>query len=151
MKLPRSVQEIADVIGTDQALYLVGQMPRFKNTTKGGYQCVMYVPTKSRLTQRHELVRILGLIDAGRLCEAFGGEIIQPANCAEICRAHRDRSIILLADEGMPPAQLAELTCVSERHVRKLLREKPQVVHIHANDNTPAREQRQPLPDAIAV
>lgn len=139
------------MIGTDQALYLVGQMPRFKNTTKGGYQCVMYVPTKSRLTQRHELVRILGLIDAGKLCEAFGGEIIQPANCAEICRAHRDRSIILLADEGMAPAQIAELTCVSERHVRKLLREKPQVVHMHANDNTPAREVSQLPADRLSI
>lgn len=137
MRLPRSVQDIADVIGTEQALFLVGQMPRFKNASRGNSQPVMYVPTRTRLNPKHELVRILGWNDAVALVGAFGGEILQPANCAEIYRAFRDRSIVQMHGEGMKPAAIAELMAVSDRHVRNLVREKPQVDAPAANDNTP--------------
>lgn len=137
MRLPRSVQQIADVIGDEQALFLVGQMPRFRNASKGGgAQPTIYVPTTARLDPKHELVRILGWVDAVKLSEEFGGEILQPANCNEIYRAFRDRSIARMHAEGMKPAAIAELMGVSDRLVRNLVREKPQVDPAAANDNT---------------
>lgn len=150
MRLPRSVQEIADVIGTEQALYLVGQMPRFRNASRGNLQPVMYVPTRSRLNPKHELVRILGWNDAQALVGAFGGEILQPANCAEIYRAFRDRSIVRMHADGMKPAAIAELMDVSDRHVRNLVREKPQVDQPAANDNTPHPTLHQPQREVSA-
>lgn len=145
MRLPGSVQEIADVIGTERALYLVGQLPRcyakdprFPNAK--ATHVILYVP--KRLPPDHELVRILGWQDAKRLVDAFGGEILQPASCADVYRQFRDRSALRMVAEGMKPAAVASLLEVSERHVRNLLRENPQQDTGAANDNTAANLQR---------
>lgn len=97
----------------------------------------MYVP--KTLKPDHILVRLLGWSDAQRLVDVFGGEILQPANCADIYRQFRDRSIIRMAGDGMKPAAIAELMGVSDRHVRNLLREMPQEEIRPANDNTPRK------------
>lgn len=136
MRLPTSVQEIADVIGSDRALYLVGQLPKCYSGIEGkrGVRVILYVP--KRLKPDDNLVRILGWHDAMRLVNAFGGEILQPASCAEIYRDFRDRSIIRMSRDGMKTADIAKLMDVSDRHVRNLLREIPQEERSHANDNT---------------
>lgn len=134
MRLPASVQEIADVIGTERALYLIGQLPRCYS--KKSCHVIMYVPKS--LKPDHQLVQILGWQDATRLVDVFGGEILQPASCADIYRQFRDRSILRLVDEGMKPADVAEMMEVSDRHVRNLVREKAQEDSAPANDNTPA-------------
>lgn len=140
MRLPASVQEIADVIGTERALYLVGQLPRCyirdkRRLTATATHVILYVPKS--LKPDHELVRILGWHDATRLVDAFGGEILQPASCADVYRRFRDASILRMVREGMKPAAVAALLEVSERHVRNLLREKPQQDMRPANDNNP--------------
>lgn len=135
MRLPASVQEIADVIGSERALFLVGQLPRCY--TKKSCHVIMYVP--KHLKPDHPLVRLLGWKDAQRLVDVFGGEILQPANCADIYRQFRDREIIRMAGEGMRTASIAELMGVSDRHVRNLLREITQEDATPANDNTPRK------------
>lgn len=139
MRLPASVQEIADVIGSDRALYLVGQLPRCYQTRKDSkstsWHVILYVP--KQLKPDHQLVQVLGWHDAVRLVNAFGGEILQPASCAHIYKRFRDQSIIRMAGEGMKTAEIAELMEVSDRHVRNLLRqEKAQEELMAANDNT---------------
>jgi hypothetical protein len=143
MKLPKSVQEIADVIGDELALYLVGQLPRcyardprWPNAKSS--HVILYVPTSERLTLDHELVRILGWNDAVKLCRAFGGEILQPAECAGIYRDFRDKNIWRLVMEGTPVGIVAEWFGVSERHVKNLMRENPQEERRAANDNNTA-------------
>ncbi|OIN76288.1 hypothetical protein BL248_08400 [Ralstonia solanacearum] len=130
MQLPRTVQEIADVIGSERALYLVGKLPRYEGGVEGkkSSRVILYVPTLARLDDDHELVRILGRDDATKLCKSFGGEVLHPANCREIYRRFRDKSIAsMVADmvgSGLPNgyavAHVANLFGVSGRTVRNV-------------------------------
>ena len=145
MALPKSVQEIAAVIGTERALYLVGQLPRCyskdsRYPNAKAPHVILYVPKS--LKPSHPLVRLLGWHDAQRLVDAFGGEILQPASCADVYRSFRDASIIRMAGEGMKPQAIAELLEVSDRHVRNLLRENPQEAASAGNDNNRAEPNR---------
>lgn len=151
MKLPASVQEIADVIGSERALFLVGQLPRCyipdrrkREAERGGHaeRVIMYVP--KNLKPDHYLVRILGWHDAFRLQQEFAGEILYPGTCADVYRGFRDKSIRRLAAEGLPNVLIAEWFGVTERHVRGLLRaENPlEVTPGYANDNAACFDQQ---------
>lgn len=145
MRLPESAQELADVIGTERALFLIGQLPR-SYRKRNGVQCgestvVLYVPKAIR--PDHPLVQMIGWHDARRLVKAFGGEILKPATCSDVYRRFRDASIVHLAADGVKTPTIADWMQVSERHVRNVLREKPQEELSHANDNT-SREPIQP-------
>ncbi|AWM87362.1 hypothetical protein [Microvirga sp. 17 mud 1-3] len=96
---------------------------------------MLYVPALRRLTPDHALVDILGWNDAERLCRHFGGEILQPANCAEIYRPFRDKAISKIVAGGIPPKLVAEWFGVTDRHVRTVRREIPQEESRPANDN----------------
>ncbi len=142
MRLPKSVQEIADVIGRERALYLIGQLPRCIAGAPGkqSSRVMLYVPTLSRLTLSHDLVRILGYNDAVRLCRHFGGEILQPANCAEIYKNYRDKTIDSMLSSGMTAVHVAAIMCMNVQYVRELARvmKKPQEeMPAAANDNAP--------------
>lgn len=142
MKLPSSVQEIADVIGRERTLYLIGLLPRCyvkdsrkADVPKGGVseRVLLYVP--KNLEPDHQLVKILGWHDAQRLVQAFGGEMLSPANCRDVYRPHRDQAIRRLRADGVPPAMIAEWFGMSERRVWQVL-EIPQRDCGHpANDN----------------
>src|SRR5687768_1987336 len=131
MPLPSSVQEIADVIGDDRALFLIGRLPRCYTPGKTGSswesgkrvgveRVIMYVP--KRLDVDHPLVRIMGWVDAQKLVSAFGGEILCPATCTSIYRPFRDEQISRLVGEGVPTMMVAEWFGVTERLVRNLTR-----------------------------
>lgn len=123
-KLPRSVQEIADVIGRDAALFLIGQLPRAYSSCHPSGQVILYVP--KTLKPDHPLVSLMGWNAAHKLVRAFGGEILQPATCADVYRDFRDRSIQRLLREGHSAKTLGEWFGVCDRHVRNLARENPQ-------------------------
>lgn len=135
VRLPASVQEIADVIGRETALYLIGQLPTCYagNDGKRSTRVILYVP--KRLKPNHRLVQILGWERANELVRGFGGEILQPANCQEVYRRWRDSEARRMAAEGMSAAELADILAVSERHIRNLTREIPQEELQPANDN----------------
>lgn len=139
MRLPSSVQEIANVIGRDRALFLVGQLPRCYVDRVGhkSWRVMLYVPKD--IKPDHELVKILGWPDAVKLVAGFGGEILHPASCAEVYRAFRDKSALAMAGQGMKPTAIAEVLGVSDRQVRNLIREKTQEALCAGNDNTPAK------------
>lgn len=125
--LPGSVREIAEVIGRHDALRLIGQLPTCYAGRDGhkSNRVIMYVP--KRLPPDHKLVEILGWTTATKLVRAFGGEILQPANCRAIYARFRDEAIVKMLEAGARPAMVAELMNLSERHVRNLMRgEKPQ-------------------------
>lgn len=129
MKLPKSVEEIAAVIGRERALYLIGQLPRYKvrdsRQASNGSRLFLYVPTRSRLTLDHELVGIIGWADAEKLSRHFGGELLHPAPCADIYRSFRDVSIRALMADGLSADSVAAIMGVTERHVRNVIRENP--------------------------
>ena len=138
------MHEIAEVIGRDRALYLIGRLPKTyppSTRTKNGAteRVILYVPKSLR--PDHSLVQILGWHDAMKLVRVFGGEILQPANCREVYRRFRDRSIRAFLIAGYPPNYIAEMMGVSDRHVKNLLREIPQEERTPANDNNPAIQQ----------
>jgi len=148
MSLPPSVKEIAEVIGRDNALYLIGQLPRAYggsanspksggregNTNKKSQRVIMYVP--KRLTIQDKLVTILGWGDAEKLVRVFGGMLIHPATCADIYITYRNKNIVRLRGEGVPAAMVAEWFGVTERHVRNIVAEiPPHDQQPAANDN----------------
>lgn len=140
MKLPSSVQEIADVIGRERALFLIGQLPKtYPPSTRTAHgateRVILYVPKSLRAD--HPLVEILGWKDASRLVKAFAGEVMQPANCREIYRRFRDRSILAMLQAGETSSTVAEIMGVSDRHVRNVAKENAQEERIAHNDNNP--------------
>ncbi|KVX10606.1 hypothetical protein WL01_22485 [Burkholderia ubonensis] len=118
--LPNSVQVIADVIGRERALYLIGQLPTYVAGAEGkkSSHIILNVPTLPRLHDAHRLVRILGRTDAEKLCRQFGGEILWPANCAEIYRRYRTKVAVQLVREGRTVVDVADLLGVHPRTVR---------------------------------
>ncbi|WP_441228000.1 hypothetical protein AB7813_08315 [Tardiphaga sp. 20_F10_N6_6] len=133
MRLPKSVQEIAEVIGRDRALFLVGKLPRFE--TSRGEQVLLYVPHERRMKPDHQLVRILGWNDAVKMCRAFGGEILKPGNCQGIYQQFRKAEIRRRVAAGESVKTLAEIFAVTDRHVRALAKEIPPEDLRAANDN----------------
>lgn len=114
--LPPSAQEIADVIGREQTLHLIGQLPACGQRT---WRVVVYVP--KTLSVDHTLVRILGWHTAIALVKEFGGEILQPSNCLCVYRAYRDGVICQMARDGKPTCQIATSVGVTSRTVRGVL------------------------------
>jgi DNA-binding NarL/FixJ family response regulator len=133
MQLPESVQEIADVIGRDRALFLIGKLPRYYSKGTQSERVILYVP--KNLPLDHRLVQILGWNDASKLAKEFGGEILKPSNCNFIQRKARDKSILEMHAQGYSAQDLAKWFYVCERTVKNLLREKAQEVLTTANDN----------------
>ncbi|WP_139223135.1 hypothetical protein [Microbulbifer thermotolerans] len=113
--MPESVQEIADVIGRDRALYLIGQLPQIGARKRR--RCIS-VPKPARLTADHQLVQILGWDDARRMSEVFGGEILQPAVCRGLLVRWRHIAVRRLARQGYKNSELAEIFDMSIRGVR---------------------------------
>lgn len=130
------------MIGRERALYLVGQLPRCVAGAEGkkSSRVILYVPTLKRMPADHQLVRILGWHDAEKLARAFGGEILQPANCNELYQRYRDAQVMRMADEGMTAANIAAIVGMTPPYIRELLRtkKKPQEeLPTPANDNAP--------------
>lgn len=127
-QLPASVQEIADVIGRERALFLVGQLPRYYRrdtrwpSAKTG-ELILYVP--KRMTDSHKLAALLGWQDAQKLVRAFGGEILKPASCAEIYRPFRDAGAVAMVAAGESVAVVAALMGVCRKHIENLTKEIP--------------------------
>lgn len=123
--LPASVQEIADVIGRQATLYLIGQLPTCYCGSDGSKsnRVILYVPKS--LSPTHRLVQILGWPVAHKLVRAFGGEILYPANCQHIYRGWRDQGIRAMLRQGYGTDTVANLFGVSRRHVQYLKSENP--------------------------
>lgn len=130
MKLPDSVQEIADVIGRERALYFIGQLPQSGSRT---WRTCFYVP--KRIKPDHLLVEILGWHDAMKMVRHFGGEIMQTSNCNFLHREFRNREIFRMRENGMKPRDIADAVDLSEYHVRDILRGKPPEDKSPVNDN----------------
>lgn len=103
MRLPKSVQEIADVIGSDHALQLVRQL----KSRCPGRTLYVYVPSVERLHVNHALVEMVGYDNAVALAQEFGGTHLYPSPCKYLQRAIKNRHILALRDTGMAPDEIA--------------------------------------------
>lgn len=122
--LPNSVREIAEVLGREKTLYMIGKLPRAKSKDHPSGMPILYVPKSLKLD--HELVKLLGWEDANKLVKAFGGEILQPAPCTSIIKAFRHKVIRDMAKRGMKQKLIAVQADVSTSMVAKILRGKSQ-------------------------
>ena len=133
--LPQSVREIAEVIGREAALLLIGRLPVcYRDAGKKSPKVILYVP--KRLPPDHQLVEILGYPTAQKLVDAFGGEILYPANCRAILAHQRNELVARMLDGGARPAIVAELFGMTERNVRNLQR-KAKPSEIVPEENVP--------------
>lgn len=114
--LPRSVAEIAAVIGRERALYLIGRLPRSGSRS---WRVCFYVP--KRLAPDHQLVRILGWHDAMRMVRHFGGAIVQAAGASYLPARWRHREIRRLHAAGWHHAEIAEFVGLSAYRVREVV------------------------------
>lgn len=115
--LPESVAEIAEVIGRDQALHLIGSLPQ---SGSRAWRVCVYIP-KRLPSVDHQLVRILGYHDAQKMVRAFSGMILQPSNCRFLARAARNRRIKEMAEEGLSINEIAHGVDLSAYRVREIL------------------------------
>lgn len=154
-KLPPIVQDIADVLGRERAIFLIGQLPRcyMRDSHKRAgpnagrsERVILYVP--KTLKPDHVLVRILGWHDAERLVHAFGGELLNPPTLRDVIyRPWRDQAIRELVDQGTPQQVVAEWFQLTRKRVGQLaagvLQEIPQEARrTAANDDAPASNSR---------
>jgi hypothetical protein len=121
--LPGVAQEIAGAIGRERTLFLIGQLPRHFGGVPGKkcWRVLLYVPRVDRLRDDHRLVAILGRADAETLCDHFGGEILQVANCNSVAIAFRNRELLKSAAAGLPRSELAAIFDLTERRVAQLV------------------------------
>lgn len=115
-KLPHSIQEIADVIGREKALEFIDKLPA---AGRRPWRVCVYIP--KRLPADHKLVRMLGWHDASKLCRAFSGMILQPANGRRIYHPYRNSQIARMDAEGIPHTEIAETMDLSVYRVREIL------------------------------
>lgn len=114
--LPPSAQEIADVIGRERTLTLIGKLPPSGSRP---WRVCLYVPR--RIGPDHPLVGLIGWRDANLLVREFGGMILQPSNCRLLSRQWRRRGIIMLHQQGLTAKQIAEQVEMSARQVANII------------------------------
>ncbi len=114
--LPPSAQEIADVIGRDRAMALIGKLPPVPGRS---WRVCLYVP--KRIGPDHPLVHLAGWRDANLLVREFGGMILQPAKCGHLYRNHRILMVRTMRAAGASVAAIADLFDISQRQVFNIL------------------------------
>lgn len=136
--LPMSVREIAEVIGRQEALMLIGKLPRCYAGKDGkkANKVIMYVP--KRLQPNHRLVEILGWQAASKLVRVFGGEILYPANCSFLESRLRNKRILEMMADGTPAVIVAQEFGVTVRYVRHLRQMEKPPEEIKANEHNHA-------------
>ncbi|KAF1017685.1 MAG: hypothetical protein GAK31_00953 [Stenotrophomonas maltophilia] len=120
--LPRSVQEVAEVIGRDAALRLVGELPRAANRP---WVTWCYVP--HRMGEEHALVKLLGMEAAQKLARVFGGEMLTLSGCSYALKRSRNQSIVQMRQSGASVHSIACAYGLTGRQVRNILAEIPQM------------------------
>lgn len=119
--LSGDLKSIAEVIGRDQALYLVSQCPRYKTEKRlGKGQVLLYVPKLKKLNALHALVQALGYDDAQKLSTIFGGELLVLSHCSHMILEKRDEGIRKMLKSGFSITDLAYFFNVTERLVLKV-------------------------------
>ncbi|QTI81476.1 hypothetical protein IAI58_19225 (plasmid) [Roseomonas marmotae] len=119
--LPRSAQDIADIIGRHAALYLIGRLPTcFSGAPRHkSHRVILYVPKKLR--PDHPLVRILGWNLATKLVRAYGGEMKYVANCRDVYLAYRNTQIRRMIREGDPVPEVAKLFGITANQIQNII------------------------------
>ncbi|MGB9191630.1 MULTISPECIES: hypothetical protein [unclassified Acinetobacter] len=120
--LPQNVRAIADCIGKDKALALVGQLKRTPQTKADGrtrLRCWLYIPKVPN--PKSPLVQIIGWADACKLTQVFNGETISIESCRQMATDFLHRSVREQFNEGIDIETLAVLFGMNPRSILKIL------------------------------
>ena len=115
--LPPTVVEIAEVVGREKALRLIGSVGA---SGQRSWRVCFYVP--KRIPPDHHLVRVLGWDDAQRFVRHFGGSILQPSNCNFMFRRFRKGEVLRRIAAGESYARIGEVVGLSVDHIRWIVR-----------------------------
>lgn len=140
MKLPQNIQAVAEVIGREKALYLVGQLPRtrqVKQDSRVRWRIYLYVP--KRLTADCNLVQILGWSDALKMSRMFGGEILQLESCKQLATDFLHLSIRAQHHAGASIQVLSTSFGMTTKSIVRILDTGPEEISA-ANDNNPVKQ-----------
>ena len=118
--LPASVQEIADVIGVELAMRLVGGLPRSARKCHPGGRPYLYVPKVCR--PDHPITIIIGMDAAEKLSRALGGEGFLLATCADMVRRHRNAAIAAAVADGATTSEVCATFGLRPRQAQYITR-----------------------------
>ncbi|MBF0283214.1 MAG: hypothetical protein HQL51_02015 [Magnetococcales bacterium] len=107
--LPRSLQEVAGLVGLEAVSALVRHYAGSR----------VRVPRRSR--PDHPLAACLGWEAMRRFCHLFGGEVLEVPRADGVRRRLRDREIVQLYDGGTPVRLLAKTYGLTERRIYYIL------------------------------
>jgi hypothetical protein len=136
--LPDSVTQIANLIGRDKALYLIGKLSKLSKRPR---EVSLYIPKK--LKSHHKLVDIIGYEDTHKLVNAYGGEILCIASCHSLVRHYRNeylKHLKLISPEKASQIDIASLSNVfgiSKKQARNLMEKPPEEILPHSLDTQP--------------
>lgn len=110
------ISEIISLIGREKAFYLLGQL---KGTERRPWRLNLYVPKKVK--ENHFLVRTIGLPDALKMSEEFGGMNLQLSNGRYLVRRFRNKMIRHFVRRGSSVKDIADIMRVSKRTVSNII------------------------------
>lgn len=116
----KSMQPIVEAVGYDLALTLVARF--------GGTE--LRIPRHP--DERDAIAQCIGVEAATRLAETFSSGRCELPRCAAWLQARRDEEISVRYNGGETQAELARRFRLTERHIRRILREYAQYAEIAA-------------------
>lgn len=122
--LPRSIHEMADVIGFLAVCALVESF--------GGL--TIEIPSKGTVSsqRRARLLAVLGFEATEKLITDYEGERVFIPRCVRAFRGQRDREIIAAYEAGQSVNVLARTYRMTDRNVRHILKRAPKPSHFSA-------------------
>ena len=109
--LPRTVREIADLIGLDATLKLVDRYGGI------GFYCA------ANPTESHPLSLLVGFAEAHRLATKFRSEYVKVPRCHKLILRARNAEICAEFQAGETAGSLARRHGMTERNIWKILRQ----------------------------
>jgi len=113
--LPPQYKDIARNCGEDIAYAVCWNL--------GGLQ--VSVPGPDKLTEKHQLVRALGMDMAKKLCAIYQGNILKPPRCIQVLRAIRNAEIRKLINSGIKKPVVAVQFNMTERAIELICAKEP--------------------------
>ncbi|KIC15015.1 hypothetical protein [Leisingera sp. ANG-Vp] len=116
--LPESVEEIAEVIGRENAVRLVeGTRPRGRRR----WRRQLYVPAE--MPEGHRIATLIGLEDATKLSFSHANCILELPSCHGLRKAYLADYVMRLQDQGADEAEIAREIGVEKKTVASLVDE----------------------------
>lgn len=110
--------ELVRLIGRQATLKLITVSAQQRNRGNR-IRAILYVPGTPK--PEHNFAKLIGWDAFVKLCEAYGGQIIEPCLPEVLYRAERNQVIRRLAHRGVSLSDIAQAHGVTERTVRYVL------------------------------